>query len=152
MDLSLFLNTVPTPTVSADDSTILQQEDTVLSCRVTLSSISLYSDNSFVMVTWTGPVSLPDRIFPVQSSVIDTRTISSISINSAGIYTCSANVFYNGTNMYVLNATSATDTAIIRVTSKSVISTMIISIYLSVIKFQCIILFIYSSDTYSCSY
>ena len=59
-----------------------------LSCTVTLSSISLYS---------------------VQSSIIDTRTISSISINSAGIYTCSANVFYNGTNMYVLNATSATD-------------------------------------------
>ena len=80
-----------------------------LSCTVTLSSISLYSDNSFVMVTWTGPVSLPDRIFSVQSSIIDTRTISSISINSAGIYTCSANVFYNGTNMYVLNATSATD-------------------------------------------
>ena len=88
------------------------------------------------MVTWTGPVSLPDRIFPVQSSVIDTHTISSISINSAGIYTCLANVFYNGTNMYVLSATSATDTAIIRVTSKSVISAMIISMYLSVIKFH----------------
>ena len=74
--------------------------------------------DTYIEVMWLNS-SLPSRIYKSQAILNDTLTITNVQINHAGLYICTARVFYNGTNnLYVIDSDISTDSTILGVSSK----------------------------------
>ena len=88
-----------------------------ISCDITLSSFDSYNMDTYIEVLSTRD--LPSKTVTAASSKTVSRTLNSVTISQAGVYDCSARVFYNGTLSNVTNSgTSSVVTATLRVTSK----------------------------------
>ena len=89
-----------------------------ISCVITLSSFDSYNMDTYIEVQ--ADRDLPSKTVTAASSKTVSRTLNSVTISQAGVYSCSARVFYNGTSSsYVTNSgTSSVVTATLRVTSK----------------------------------
>ena len=103
------LFTVPTPSVSVEDYSAVQLGNASLFCNGSLTNYSqeIYSNESYVSINWTSTtqLELEDETLAATSTVTSTQHINDISITSAGLYFCTAHVFYNGSNsQYVVNS------------------------------------------------
>ena len=103
---------VPTPVVVAQGSSVTQlMTNATVQCNITLMLLSLYPTDTFVTVMWTPNTmeSLENRTFDAADSVTDMRTFPSSLVN-AGVYSCSAFLFYNGSdNQYVIDSAVSTE-------------------------------------------
>ena len=117
---------VPTPVVTAGGSSVTQlQMDATVQCNVSLPGLSNVNlTDTFVTVTWSSPNELlSPETFSAATAISDTRTINS-SLNNAGEYTCTAVLFFNGSNsQYVMDSdTSNQATATVTITSQLTIA------------------------------
>ena len=65
--------------------------------------------------------------YSVSNTVIDSRSLSAVNTTQAGTYTCTAQVVYTGSSLYVLNSTiSSESSATLRVQSKVFINLYVI--------------------------
>ena len=113
------MSTVPTPSVSASNGgNVLTGGTATISCTVSLTSFNYYMTDTYIEVMWLNS-SLPSRIYKSQAILNDTLTITNVQINHAGLYICTARVFYNGTNhLYVIDSDVSTNSTILGVSSK----------------------------------
>lgn len=83
-----------------------------------LTSFNSYNMDTYIEVQATRD--LPLKIVTAGSSKTVSRTLDSVDISQAGVYTCSARVFYSGTlSTYVINSTtSSTVTATLTIISE----------------------------------
>ena len=83
---------------------------------------------------------LPSKTVTAASSKTVSRTLNSVTISQAGVYDCSARVFYNGTLSNVTNSViSSVVTATLRVTSE--ILSVNIYIYIYIYIYVCIYIY-----------
>ena len=80
--------------------------------------LSSFNSDTYIEVLSTRD--LPSKIVTAASNKTVSRTLNSVTINQAGVYNCSARVFYNGTlSSYVTNSTiSSTMSAILTIISE----------------------------------
>ncbi len=116
---------VPIPVVTAVGSSVVQlQMDATVQCDVSLPGLTNVTvDDTFVTVTWPSPNQLPSKTFSAATAISDTRTINS-SLNNAGEYTCTAILFFNGSNsQYVTDSDTLNQaTATVTITSQLTIA------------------------------
>ena len=92
---------------------------------MTLDNHDKYSTDTSVNVMWTR--GLPTMSYSLSNTVTDSRSLSVVSTSQAGTYTCTAQVVYIGSSLYVLNSTiSSESSATLRVQSKFFINLYVI--------------------------
>ena len=76
---------------------------------MTLDNHDKYSTDTSVNVMWTR--GLPTKSYSVSNTVTDSRSLSVVSTSQAGTYTCTAQVVYTGSSLYVLNSTISSESS-----------------------------------------
>ena len=106
--------------VSANGNTVTAGQSTSISCTVTLSNHDKYSTDTSVNIMWTRGLSTKSQV--VSNTVIDSRSLSGVNTIQAGTYTCTAQVTYTGSSLYVMNSNiSDGSDAILHVQSKCIL-------------------------------
>lgn len=74
----------------------------MVTCTISLSSFSSYTLDTYIEVLWTNL--LLSKIYVSEAVLVDTQTVTQVNHTE---YTCTARVFYNGTNPHVINSNIA---------------------------------------------
>ena len=104
--------------MSVDDVTVSAGSTATLTCTATLPQYSHYQDDSTVDVQLTGPAGTlsPSSTPSVNGGVVSAVfIIPSLSVSSTGVYTCSVSV--SSSTQFVINSSSNTDTATVKLMS-----------------------------------
>ena len=99
---------VPTPTVTANTNiadNVLAGDDVELRCAVTLPnySASVYGNLFTVTVTWDRGVGSRNYAASMGTQTFS-RTLSNVATSGSGVYTCTAQVIFTGSQSNVFNS------------------------------------------------